>query len=456
MQKAISTIDIRLQPYMNSVKFISMVFFVMMLFYANISFGQDIERSFDLMLFEKHDAYKEKSLKNRRFKHNDLIPLIKKIPLDKTVVGRSFEGRDIYKITLGSGPMQVLLWSQMHGDEPTATMAIMDILNWFVANDEFNDVRAAILNKMTLHFVPMLNPDGAEKYIRRTTLGIDMNRDALRFQTPEGRILKMLQDELKPDISYNLHDQSTRYSVGMTNKQATISFLASSYDYERSWNDTRIRAAQLICSMNESIQKIIPGHVGRYYDDHEPRAFGDNIAKWGSTLILIESGGYKEDIEKQFIRKLNFVAILKSFQSLVNKNLANYTLEDYHAIPTNERFLFDLLIRNVVFVENGQEIIKDIGINLTEVTTKDFKSFTVDPRIADLGDLSIFFGIEELDATGMQVMNISNFAELASIYNYKDTSKKLPELNDKANFVLVQNNRPVWTVYNGRLYKDKK
>jgi len=39
-------------------------------------------------------------------------------------VGESLEGRPINMVTVGTGPFRVLLWSQMHGDEPTATAAL--------------------------------------------------------------------------------------------------------------------------------------------------------------------------------------------------------------------------------------------------------------------------------------------------------------------------------------------
>ena len=44
-------------------------------------------------------------------------------------IGQSVEGRSINHVWFGDGPMHVLLWSQMHGDEPTATSALLDILH---------------------------------------------------------------------------------------------------------------------------------------------------------------------------------------------------------------------------------------------------------------------------------------------------------------------------------------
>jgi hypothetical protein len=276
-------------------------------------------------LFTQYDNYKEQSITHRRFKHKDIVPLIQSLPFEKQVVTQSFEGRDIYQIKLGTGKTKLLLWSQMHGDESTATMALFDIFKFFQGkNDGFDDLRKLILAQCTLYFVPMLNPDGAERFQRRTATEIDMNRDALRLQTPEGVLLKRLQNTLMPDFAFNLHDQGSRTSAGNSSKQATISFLATAYNMERDWNKVRKRSMQVICSMNAVLQQFIEGHVAKYSDEHEPRAFGDNIQKWGSSLILIESGGYKDDLEKQYIRKLNFIAILSAFQAISEKTYTKY------------------------------------------------------------------------------------------------------------------------------------
>lgn len=411
-------------------------------------------QDFSQQLFDKHEDFKEKSLTKRRFKHKDIVPLIERLPFEVEKIGQSFEERDIYQIKLGHGKIKVLLWSQMHGDEPTATMALFDIFNFFQSkNDGFDALRSKILENCTLYFVPMLNPDGAERYQRRTATDIDMNRDALSFQTPEGRILKKLQDDLKPEFSFNLHDKNTKYSAGASGKQATISFLPTSYNFEKDWNPARTRAMQVICKMHETLHQFIPGHLGRWNDDHEPRAFGDNIAKWGSSLILIESGGYKDDIEKQFIRKLNFVAILTGLQAISEKSYTKYKLKTYEAIPNNDRYIFDLLIRNAEFVQNGKTIIKDIGINLSEKNINNATDFVLSSVIEDLGDLSTFWGLKEIDARGLKVSLLKEFPEVLQKYNVSEKEIENSDftLDETASFLLTKDKEVKYIILNGQI-----
>ena len=45
-------------------------------------------------------------------------------------IGESIEGRSINYLRAGTGPFSVLLWSQMHGDESTATSALFDLFEY--------------------------------------------------------------------------------------------------------------------------------------------------------------------------------------------------------------------------------------------------------------------------------------------------------------------------------------
>ena len=371
----------------------------------NLSWGQN--EAFTSSLYETYEEFKEPSLEKRRIKHNDILPLIAKWKADPAIkesqVGTSIEGRSLHLLSMGSGDIDVFLWSQMHGNEPTATQAIFDILNFFDGSS-FSAEKEDLLSQLKIHFLPMLNPDGAEVYQRRNTLGIDINRDALRLQSPEGQTLKKVRDSLDAEFGFNLHDQSTYYNAERTEKPATISYLAPPFNYERDVDESRGAAMQVIVYMNNIIQKYAPGQVGRYSDEFEPRAFGDNIQKWGTSTILIESGGYLNDREKQEIRKLNYVSILSALYTIAKGNYKDIPLEEYEKIPENDRKLFDLKIENVTYPLLGQEYIMDIGIHRLEVDLEGHEDFWYSSRIIDQGDLSTYYGYETFDGTGYKII----------------------------------------------------
>lgn len=358
-------------------------------------------------LYETYNNYKETSLGKRRLKYSDIQPLIAKIKNNPkyTVkkVGHSIEGRDLTLISIGTGKTNVLLWSQMHGDEPTATQAVFDIFN-FLNSSEFLDEKEAILTHLTLHFLPMLNPDGAENHTRRNALGIDINRDAIRLQSPESQTLKRVRDSLNADFGFNLHDQSTYYNAERTDKPATISYLAPAYNYEKDINKVRANAMKVIVYMNSIIQKYAPGQVGRYDDAFEPRAFGDNIQKWGTSTILIESGGYKNDVEKQEIRRLNYVSILSAIYSIAKENYKNISVKDYKKIPQNDRKLFDLKIVGATYVLLDHDYKIDLGINRLEIDNANHTDYYNIGKVMDQGDLSTYYGYKTFDATGYRIV----------------------------------------------------
>lgn len=352
-------------------------------------------------LYDTYASYKEVSLEKRRIKRADIQPLVNGYAANPkftvATVGKSIAGTDLSLISIGTGETSVFLWSQMHGDEPTATQAIFDILNFFDSPD-FKEEKEAILENLTVHFLPMLNPDGAELFQRRNLLGVDINRDALQLQSPESQTLKRVRDSLEADFGFNLHDQSTYYNAERTDKPATISYLAPAYNYEKDINETRGNAMKIIVFMNDILQKYAPVQVGRYNDDFEPRAFGDNIQKWGTSTILIESGGYPEDIEKQEIRKLNYVSILSAIYTIAKQNYKEIPLTEYEKIPENDRKLFDLKIKAAQYELMGNTYTIDLGINQVEVDYPDHNSFWYSSRIMDQGDLSTYYGYETLDA----------------------------------------------------------
>ncbi|MFT0715659.1 M14 family zinc carboxypeptidase [Flagellimonas lutimaris] len=372
-----------------------------------LAFSVQAQDELTSQLYETYEDYKESSIGERRIKHADIQPLIQKFKANPKFevqkVGESIQGRDLHLISIGSGDSDIFLWSQMHGNEPTATQAIFDILN-FLDAPEFKAEKQEILSNLKLHFLPMLNPDGAEVFTRRNALGIDINRDALRLQSPEGQTLKRLRDSLDADFGFNLHDQSTYYNAERTEKPATISYLATAYNYEKDINEVRANAMKVIVYMNKIIQNYAPGQVGRYSDDFEPRAFGDNIAKWGTSLILIESGGFPGDPEKQEIRKLNYVSILSALYTIANESFKSISTEDYEKIPRNDRKLFDLKIENVTYELLGDDYILDLGVFNNEVDLEGHNQFYYQSSVADQGDLSTYYAYKTFDAQGYKIV----------------------------------------------------
>jgi len=364
-------------------------------------------QDFTARLYSTYENYKEPSLDKRRIKHTQLTPLIKKFranpKFEVKKVGESIEGRDLSLISFGTGGTDIFLWSQMHGDEPTATQAIFDIFNFFDSND-FQDEKRILLANTRLHFLPVLNPDGAEVYQRRNALGVDINRDALRLQSPESVVLKGIRDSINPPFGFNLHDQSRYYNANRTSKPATLSYLAPAFNYEKDINEVRARGMQVIVFMNDVIQNYAPGQVGRYSDAFEPRAFGDNFMKWGTSSILIESGGYADDREKQEIRKLNYVSILSALYAIATDQYKDIALERYEAIPRNDRKLFDLKLENLTYSLHGKDYTLDLGILRNEVDDKYHDNFYYKSVIVDQGDLSTHYGYETFDARGYTVV----------------------------------------------------
>jgi hypothetical protein len=382
-------------------------------------------------IFLSHGNFSETKLKSDFITYSELVQVlgrIRKSNFFKTeTLGQSVEGRDIFSISFGSGETHILAWSQMHGDEPTATAALFDLINFFNANDSFSDFRENLLNKITFHFVPMVNPDGAEKFTRENGFNIDLNRDALRLESYESKLLWDYTEKIKPEFGFNLHDQNSYYTAGRSKKYSTISLLAPPIDHVKSINYTRERSMQVICRINEALAGFIPGQTARYNDDHEPRSFGDNFTKNGISSILIESGYYKNDFKKEFVRKLNFIALISAFNTIAERDFERIDYKEYFSIPENQQLLFDLLLRNLTLSYKGKSFKIDIGINRKKSMDLDSKKFFYKGTIAEIGDLSIYNGIEEYDMTGFTIdaINMPVVDEPANLYFAGKTELKI-------------------------------
>jgi len=337
-----------------------------------------------------------------KLRHRDLVAYLAQLKAEGVKVeevGRSLAGREIYQLEFGRGPLKVFLWSQMHGDEPTATSALIDLFHYWQGHRDDPAV-AEMARQMTIRAVPMLNPDGAELFQRRNLQSIDINRDARRLVTPEGRLLKRLRDDWQPEIGFNLHNQNIRTAVGDSGRQATISLLAVAHDEARSDTPGRVRAKKICTLLYQTLSRFIPGQIGRYDDTFNPRAFGDLISQWGTPVVLIETGGWFGRPEMDLVR-LNFTALAWTLQELARGGVDRADPAVYDAIPYNQSGgMVPLIIRQATIVNRLREgsfevptYSADLAVNIEGARA----------TIQDLGDLEGFAALDEVNATGYHV-----------------------------------------------------
>lgn len=381
---------------------------------------------------EKLAEYWEKQHISRLFpsdvRHNDLksyLDAVRKLGVKVEEVGRSNAGREIYQMSFGQGPLKVFMWSQMHGDEPTATSALIDMFAFLQKNRDKDWVKT-IAEAITLRAVPMLNPDGAELYQRRNLQGVDINRDALDLKTPEARLLKRLRDDWNPAIGFNLHNQGALTTVGSSLKQAAISFLIVYGDEARTPSPGHDRNTRLVSAMTLALQKFIPGHIARYSDEWTATAFGDNFSAWGTPVILIETGAL-QGRDEMFLVQMNFVAFMTALNALATGSEAKQEIAPYLSLAANSSGgLVNIVFRraNIVTRDSTVEPVTTsiTAADIAAVTERRRASFAAPTVIRSIGDLYSMHGLEEYDAAGSNVIHrfgAVRTGELAELLFYK-------------------------------------
>jgi hypothetical protein len=261
-------------------------------------------------------------------------------------VGKSLEGRAINLVRCGRGRTHVLVWSQMHGDESTGTLALLDVCTFLGRRAAVDPWVVQMLEQLTLFMVPMLNPDGAEQRRRETAASIDMNRDARALMTPEGRLLKQIHHDHTPAFGFNLHDQELS-SVGTSREATAIALLAPPVGKRGATPPVRVRALKVAALMAEVLGHVAKGRIARYDGTFEPRAFGDGMQRWGTSTVLIESGHWPDDTDKAMIRRLNVVGLLTSWYGISTGTYRNAALARYRELPANAKSVYDIVVTNV-------------------------------------------------------------------------------------------------------------
>jgi hypothetical protein len=369
-------------------------------------------------LEQLHSQYIERSVRGRYIPFETIFPVLEKLNTNNQleIIGKSVLGVSIYKYQIGSGKIKIFLWSQMHGNEGTTTKALLDFFNFLHGGSA---LAINFLATFTFCSIPILNPDGAKLYTRENANKVDLNRDSQDLSQPESRILRAVFESFEPNYCFNLHDQRTIFGVGDTGKPATLSFLAPSYNEGREVNENRLKAINLISGINNALQQLIPGQIGRFDDGFNINCIGDTFQFLGVPTVLFEAGHFPNDYQREETRKYVFASLMSSFDILSENDLVGNEYDKYLSIPQNKVVFYDFLYKNVKINYDGIEIITKFAAQYKEELINNQISFNA--YIVHIGELDNFFGHFEYDAKAAL---------------YQDENENFPKLNQKANFYL--------------------
>jgi hypothetical protein len=327
-----------------------------------------------------------------------ILPLLKTYEnvFEISIIGKSVQQRNIFQVKIGTGKTKILLWSQMHGNEPTTTKGLFDFFK-FLAVDSL--LAKQIKNNYTLICIPMLNPDGAFAYTRENANGIDLNRDAFNATQPEMKVLRAIYDDFKPNFCFNMHDQRTIFGTDGYNLPATISFLAPAFNEKREYNDIRLKAITVINKVFDELNYFLPNQIGRFDDSYNINCTGDYFTTQNTPTILFEAGFFQNDYNREESRKFVFIALLSSFSNIYENVVVDNELHNYLRIPQNNDKYFDFIYKNVKIIQNNIEKIINFAAQYSEVLINNEIHFIA--KISKIEDLENYFGHQTYDCKSM-------------------------------------------------------
>lgn len=143
--------------------------------------------------------------------HDEALAYLRQLAARNALVkleaaGTSQQGRDIPLVLLfhdgqyQPGKPTVLVVAQQHGNEPAGGEAALALAQ------QLSSVHSKLLESVNVLILPRANPDGAENFVRATANGLDVNRDHLLLQTPEGRAIANIALRFVPQVVMDLHE----------------------------------------------------------------------------------------------------------------------------------------------------------------------------------------------------------------------------------------------------------
>jgi hypothetical protein len=165
---------------------------------------------------------------------------------------------------------------------------------------------------------------------------------------------------------------------------------------------------RLCAVIRDALEPLASGQIGRYDDEFEVRAFGDNITLWGTPVVLIETGPWPSAEPDAMLVRLNFVAILSALDAMATGRVDKADPKRYEELPMNDSKTMFVLLTNATVI-NGAGVppfTSDIGLIASRrVHVADGRrELQTTVTIDDMGDLRTLGALRTIDATGKTIV----------------------------------------------------
>jgi len=249
--------------------------------------------------------------------------------LRRRVIGESGEGRALELVTvadpmpaseeslLGSDRLRIFINANMHGGEVEGKEAMQRLLREFALGEH-----TELLEHAVLFVLPVYNVDGNDRILRSNRVsqngptdgvgarenaaGLDLNRDFVKVESPEARLLVPLLARLDPHLFVDLHTTNgTDHGYALTYATSLVPDLDP--ELERYAHGTFLPdLAQRVRELH-GFETFDYGNLGRSRGDepapwqtydHRPR-FGTNLVGLRNRLALLSEAYSYLDFEQR-------------------------------------------------------------------------------------------------------------------------------------------------------------
>lgn len=142
-------------------------------------------------------------------------PLVRVASIGKSVRGK----KDLWLVRVAAEEVdttqtvRLLVLCRQHGDEPASTEAVLNMIHRLAAGSD--PLLRRSLAHVSLYFLPMINPEGADLNTRTNAGGADLNRDWGVFHQPETLAVANAVKKIHPNLLLDAHnwDDSDEYDA---------------------------------------------------------------------------------------------------------------------------------------------------------------------------------------------------------------------------------------------------